>query len=66
MKGMCLNKEANFKACPYRVYTQEHKAMMKGGSDFITQEFYACIGEECAAYHVGICLRLAGNVKEVE
>lgn len=65
MNASCLDEKANFKACPYRIYTEEHPALLRGQNSCTTQVFYPCIGEECAAYHVGICLRLAGNIKEV-
>lgn len=57
MNAMCLDKDGKFKNCPYRVIAEEHKAILRGQGDVITQLFYPCIGEECIAYHVGICLR---------
>lgn len=57
MNATCIDKDAKFKKCPYRVITEEHKAILRGQGDIITQLFYPCIGEECIAYHVGICLR---------
>lgn len=57
MNATCLNKDGKFKNCPYRVVTEEHKAILRGQGDITTQLFYPCIGESCIAYHVGICLR---------
>ncbi len=57
MNANCLDDKGNFKLCPYRVFTEEHKAMMVGHGDYVTQNFYQCCGEDCVAYHVGICLR---------
>lgn len=58
MNAMCIDKDVKFKKkCPYRVITEEHKAILRGQGDVTTQLFYPCIGEECIAYHVGICLR---------
>lgn len=57
MNANCLDDKGNFKLCPYRVFTKEHKAMAIGSGDVVMQEFYPCAGEACIAYHVGICLR---------
>lgn len=38
--------------------------MLKGSGEIITEEFYPCIGEDCMAYHAGICLRLTDSVKQ--
>ena len=57
MNATCIDKDAKFKKCPYRVITEEHKAILRGQGDIITQLFSPCIGEKCIAYHVGICLR---------
>ena len=51
-----------FKLCPFRVYQEEYPPMMRGAGVRTTQEFYPCMGEKCIAYHVGICLRLSGEV----
>ena len=66
MNGNCLDEKGNFKACPYRVITEEHKALLQGHGDFVTQQFYPCIGEACVGYHVGICLRAHEAPKEVK
>lgn len=66
MNANCLDEKGNFKLCPYRVLTEEHKAVMKGTGDFVTQMFYPCVGEDCVAYHVGICLRAHEALKEVK
>lgn len=55
----CIDDKGELKACPYRIFTEEHKALMVGQGDIVTQSFYPCIGENCAGYHDGICLRLA-------
>lgn len=55
----CIDDKGNFRACPYRTITEEHKAMMVGHGDITVQSFLSCIGELCSAYHSGICLRLA-------
>lgn len=61
MNASCLDEKGRFKSCPYRVYTDEHKAVLRGQGDFTSQCFYPCI-----AYHVGVCLRLAATLKEVK
>lgn len=66
MNASCLDEKGRFKSCPYRVYTDEHKAVLRGQGDFTSQCFYPCIGEECIAYHVGVCLRLVAALKEVK
>lgn len=43
--------------CPYRVLTEEHKAMAVGTGDCTTQSFYFCELDVCAAYHDGKCMR---------
>ena len=58
MNASCLDEKGRFKSCPYRVYTDEHKAISRGQGDFTSQCFYPCIGEGCIAYHVGVCLSL--------
>ena len=60
MNARCVNDDGSFKACPYRVITEEHKAIAVGTGDCVTQRFYPCLGENCAGYHAGICLRLQG------
>lgn len=44
--------------CPFRVFRQEHPALLKGQGATTTEEFYKCMGKECAAYFEGGCLRL--------
>lgn len=66
MNANCLDDEAKFKLCPYRVFTKEHKAIAMGSGDVVTQEFYPCAGEACIAYHVGVCLRAYEALKEVK
>lgn len=39
---------------------------LRGYGDFVTQQFYPCIGEACVGYHVGICLRAHEALKEVK
>lgn len=63
MNASCLDEKGRFKSCPYRVYTDEHKAILRGQVDFVSQCFYPCIGEGCVAYHVGICLRHCRRAK---
>lgn len=46
MNASCLDEKGRFKSCPYRVYTDEHKAVLRGQGDFTSQCFYPCIGEE--------------------
>lgn len=58
MNGACINENGNFKLCPYRVFTDNQ-------GDFVTQKFCKCVGKDCVAYHVGICLRVVGAVKDV-
>lgn len=66
MKASCIDKDGNFKACPFRVYHQEHLPITIGSGSSSTEQFYPCMGEECAAYHVGVCLKLVPALKEVE
>lgn len=66
MNANCLDEKGNFKACPYRIFTEEHKAMMMGTGDCITQHFYPCVGEQCIAYHVGLCMRVYEVLKSLE
>lgn len=30
MNASCLDEKGRFKSCPYRVYTDEHKAVLRG------------------------------------
>lgn len=66
MNANCLDEKGRFKACPYRVITEEHKAIAIGSGDVTTQVFYPCIGEKCVAYHVGLCMRVQETLKEVK
>lgn len=68
MNAVCIDDDGNFKACPFRIFHQEHMAITIGSSGSggsYTEKFYPCIGQECAAYHVGVCLRLIPALKEV-
>lgn len=56
MNATCIDKDAKFKKCPYRVITEEHKAILRGQGDIITQLFYPCIGEECIAITLAFVL----------
>ena len=40
MNASCLDEKGRFKSCPYRVYTDEHKAILRGQGDFVSQCFY--------------------------
>lgn len=53
MNASCLDEKGRFKSCPYRVYTDEHKAILRGQGDFVSQCFYPCIGEGCVAIPCG-------------
>lgn len=66
MNASCIDENSKFKLCPYRVYTEEHLPVLRGNGTITTQVFYPCLGEACVAYHVGICLRLAGKEKQNE
>lgn len=46
------------KVCPFRLYTENVKAMTLGGNDFTVTRFYECLKESCMAYQDGKCLRL--------
>lgn len=61
MNASCIDENSKFKLCPYRVYTEEHPPVLRGNGTLTTQAFYPCLGEACVAYHIGICLRLAGK-----
>lgn len=39
MNASCLDEKGRFKSCPYRVYTDEHKAILRGQGDFVSQCF---------------------------
>lgn len=64
MQVNCLDEKGQFKSCPYRVITEEFKAVMVGQGDMTTQQFYPCMGEKCVGYYNGICLRAAAVLKE--
>lgn len=34
MNASCLDEKGRFKSCPYRVYTDEHKAILRGQVSF--------------------------------
>lgn len=36
MNASCLDEKGRFKSCPYRVYTDEHKAILRGQGDFVS------------------------------
>lgn len=57
MNATCIDKDAKFKKCPYRVITEESKAILREQGNKIIQFFSPCIGEKCIAYQDGICLR---------
>ncbi len=61
-----MNRENIDMLCPYRVLTQEHKAMTIGSGDCTTQQFYFCEGNICAAYHNGKCMRIQEKVHNME
>ena len=66
MNATCIDKDAKFKKCPYRVITEEREAILRGQGDITTQLFYPCIGEECITYHVGICLRAYKSLNKLQ
>lgn len=66
MNANCIDEEGKFKACPYRVFTQEHKAIAVGTGDCVIQDFYPCIGEKCIGYHDGLCMRVMETLKVVK
>lgn len=66
MNARCHDEKGNFKACPYRVITEEYPAVMIGAGSTTVQEFYSCIGEKCIGYHAGICLRLHEALQSVK
>lgn len=66
MNAMCMDDKGKFKLCPYRVFQEEKKAMLIGEGDVVIQGFYPCIGEQCIAYHVGICLRAHDALQTVK
>lgn len=39
MNASCVDEKGRFKSCPYRVYTDEHKAILRGQGDFTSQCF---------------------------
>lgn len=66
MNAMCVDEDAKFKKCPYRVITEERQAILREQGDKIIQFFPPCIGEACIAYHVGICLRAYEALKKLQ
>lgn len=56
MNEKCCD-EKNTKLCPYRVYTQEFNATLTGSGNMTIQQFYPCVGDNCVAYHEGVCMR---------
>ena len=66
MNANCRDNKGRLKLCPYRVLTEEHKAIAIGNGDYVTQRFYECAEENCIAYHDGICLRAHEVLKEVK
>lgn len=40
MNASCLDEKGRFKSCPYRIYTDEHKAILRGQGDFTSQCFF--------------------------
>ena len=53
------------KRCPFRVCKVEHPALLRGRGATVTEEFYYCMGKECAAYCEGGCLRLVPHALEI-
>ena len=45
------------KRCPFRVF-REKTSFKYSGAEATTEKFEPCIGEECAAYYLGGCIRL--------
>lgn len=66
MNATCIDENAKFKKCPYRVITEERKAILRERGDKIIQFFSPCIGEKCIAYHDGICLRSYETLKKLQ
>ncbi len=66
MKAACVDEHGNFKACPFRIFREEHLPITIGSGRSYTELFHPCMGEKCAAFHVGVCLRLVLGLKEVE
>lgn len=54
------------KRCPFRVCKIEHPPILRGQGAAVTEEFYNCMGEECAAYYKGGCMRLIPPVLEID
>ena len=45
MSASCIDENAKFKLCPYRVYTEEPPPVLRGNGAITTQQFYPCLGE---------------------
>ncbi|CDC05056.1 unknown [[Clostridium] leptum CAG:27] len=45
MNASCIDENAKFKLCSYRVYTEEHPPVMRESGTITTQQFYPCLGE---------------------
>lgn len=45
------------KCCPFRVFREKTHFKYSQG-EATTEKFYDCLGEKCAAYYTGVCMRL--------
>lgn len=55
MNASCLDEKGRFKSCPYRVYTDEHKAILRGQGDFTSQCFYSDLRYAVCDYNSRRC-----------
>lgn len=57
-KANCHKENGGLKCCPFRVLRAEHPPVLRGHGTTVTEQFYECLGENCVAYHNGVCLRM--------
>lgn len=57
-KANCHKENGDLKCCPFRVLRAEHPPVLRGHGATVTEQFYECLGENCVAYHNGVCLRM--------
>lgn len=62
----CKNADGTFKLCPYRAWSETHPAVFVGQGDATISDFYRCVGDDCAGFYNGICLRLNEQVKRID
>lgn len=64
----CTKNDGTPRLCPYRVFKEEHKAMLKGSGDVWSETFYNCMKTLCVAYNKSSdeCMRVKAGEQERE